>query len=131
MSPIVSFPIRFCLTVPRSGIHLFSSPVSVRRPTTFSRRRRGQGTSGTAHRPRRIPPQLSEPSDQGGTDSDIDAIRFGPKKVIISNDDDIQLSSPVRRRRTVTEAESHANHETPISSDLDNNVGYGDLIVRV
>ena len=78
---------------------------------------------GTARRPRRIPPQLSESSDQGGTDSDVDAIRFEPKKVIISDDDDIQLSSPVRRRRTVTEVESHANHGTPISSDSDDNVG--------
>jgi hypothetical protein len=77
---------------------------------------------GTARPPRRIPPQLSEPSDRG-TDSDVDAIHFEPKKVIISDDDDIQLSSPVRRGRTVTEVESHANHGTPTSSDSDNNVG--------
>ena len=71
----------------------------------------------------RIPPQVSEPSDQGGTDSDVDAIQFEPKKVIISDDDDIQLSSPVRRRRTVTEVESHASPGTLTSSDSDDNVG--------
>jgi hypothetical protein len=73
--------------------------------------------------PRRMPPQLSEPSDQSGTDSDVDAIHFEPKEVIISDDDDIQPSSPVRRRKTVTEVESHANHGTPTSSDSDDNVG--------
>jgi hypothetical protein len=73
-------------------------------------------------RPARRNSQLSEPSNQSGTDSDVDAIRFEPKEVIIS-DDDIQPSSPVRRRRTVTEVESHANHGTPTSSDSDDNVG--------
>lgn len=78
--------------------------------------------SESARTSRRIPSHLSEPSDQGGTDSDVDAIHFEPKKVIISDDDDIQLSSPVRRRRTVTKVESHANHGTP-TSDSDDNVG--------
>jgi len=78
---------------------------------------------GSTRSPRIIPPKLSKPSDQSGTDSDVDAIHFEPKKVIISDDDDIQPSSPVRRRRTVTEVESHANHGSPISSDLDDNVG--------
>jgi len=78
---------------------------------------------GSARPPRRIPPQLSEPSDQSGTDSDVDAIHFEPKEVIISDDDDIQPSSPVRGRRTVTEVESHANHGTSTSSDSDDNVG--------
>lgn len=77
----------------------------------------------TSRPPRRIPPQLSEPSDKSGTDSDVDAIQFEPKKVIISDDDDIQPSSPVRRRRTVTEVESHANHVTPTSSDSDDSIG--------
>lgn len=81
-------------------------------------------TKPESTRPSRgVPSQLSEPSDQSGTDSDVDAIHFEPKEVIISDDDDIQPSSPVRRRRTVTEAESHANHGTPTSSDSDDNVG--------
>jgi hypothetical protein len=78
---------------------------------------------GSARPPRRIPPQLSEPSDQSGTDSDVDAIHFEPKEVIISDGDDVQPSSPVRRRKTATEVESHANHGTPTSSDSDDNVG--------
>lgn len=77
----------------------------------------------STRRSRRIPPQLSEPSDKSGTDSDVDAIQFEPKKVIISDDDDIQPSSPVRRRRTVTEVESHADHGTPTPSDSGDNVG--------
>jgi hypothetical protein len=78
---------------------------------------------GSARPPRRIPLRLSEPSDQSGTDSDVDAVHFEPKEVIISDDDDIQPSSPVRRRRTVTEVESHANLGTPTSSDSDDNIG--------
>lgn len=78
---------------------------------------------GPTRLPRRIPPQLSEPSDQSGTDSDVEAIHFEPKEVIISDDDDIQPSSPVRRRRTVIEVDSHPNHGTPTSSDSDDNVG--------
>jgi hypothetical protein len=62
-------------------------------------------------------------SHQSGTDSDVDAIHFEPKEVIISDDDDIQPSSPVRRRRTVTEVESHADLGTPISSDSDDDAG--------
>jgi hypothetical protein len=67
--------------------------------------------------------QLSERSDQGSPDSDVDAIHFEPKEVIISDDDDIQLSSPVRRRRTVTKVKSHASNRTSASSDSDENVG--------
>ena len=78
---------------------------------------------GSVRRSHRIPSQLSGPSDQGGTDSDVDAIHFEPKEVIISDDDDVQLSSPVRRRRTVTEVESHANHGTPTSSNSDDDIG--------
>jgi hypothetical protein len=78
---------------------------------------------GSARPPRSIPPQHSEPSNQSSTDSDVDAIHFEPKEVVISDDGDIQPSSPVRMRRTVTEVESHANHGTPTSSDSDDNVG--------
>ena len=88
-----------------------------------SRNPKSRTKPGSSRPPRRIPPQLSEPSDQSGTDSDVNAIHFEPKEVIISDDDDIQPSSPVRRRRTVTEVESHANHGTPTSSDSDDNIG--------
>ena len=88
-----------------------------------SRNTKSRTKPESARPARGIPSQLSEPSDQGGTDSDVDAIHFEPKEVIISDDDDVQPSSPVRRRRTVTEAESHANHGTPTSSDSDNNIG--------
>jgi hypothetical protein len=88
-----------------------------------SRNPKSKSKPGTARPRRRIPSQLSERSDQGGTDSDVDAIHFEPKEVIISDDDDIQLSSPVRRRRTVTEVKSHANPRTPTFSDSDDNVG--------
>src|SRR6266576_731386 len=63
------------------------------------RNSRSRTKPGSARLPRRISPQLSEPSDQSGTDSDVDAIHFEPKEVIISDDDDIQPSSPVRKRR--------------------------------
>ncbi len=78
---------------------------------------------GSARRARRVPPQLSEPSDQNDTGSDVDAIHFEPKEVIVSDDDNIQPSSPVRRGRTVTEVESHDNHGTPTSTDSDDNIG--------
>jgi hypothetical protein len=88
-----------------------------------SRNPKSKATSGTARPRRRIPSRLSERSDQGGTDSDVDAIHFEPKEVVISDDDDIQLSSPVRRHRTATEDKYHANHRTPTFSDSDGNVG--------
>ena len=88
-----------------------------------SRNPKSKAKPGTARTRRRTPPQLSERYDQGGTDSDVDAIHFEPKEVIISDDDDIQLSSPVRRRRAVTKVKSHANHRTPTLSDSDDNVG--------
>lgn len=73
--------------------------------------------SGPARLASRVPLQLSEPSDQGGSDSDVDAIHFEPKKVTaISDDDDIQPSSPVRKRRTAAEVEMHADHGTLTAS---------------
>jgi hypothetical protein len=71
----------------------------------------------------RVPPELSQPSDRSGTDSDVDAIHFEPRSVIISDDDDIQPSSPVRRPRTAAEVESHADHGTATFSDSDDSVG--------
>jgi hypothetical protein len=65
------------------------------------------------------PLELSEPSGQSDTDSGVDAIHFEPRRVVISDDDDdddIQPSSPAKRRRTVTEVESHADHDTSSSS---------------
>jgi hypothetical protein len=79
--------------------------------------------SGPSRLARRVPPQSSEPSDHSGTDSDVDAIHFEPKSVIISDDDDIQPSSPVRRHRTAAEVESHDDHGTSTLSDSDDNVG--------
>jgi hypothetical protein len=72
----------------------------------------------------RVPPQLSEPSDQSDTDSDVDAIHFEPRKAVtvISDDDDVQPSSPTKRRRTIHEVESHVGKDTPISSDSDEGV---------
>jgi len=81
------------------------------------RKSKSRTKPGPSRLPRRVP-------HQSGTDSDVDAIHFEPKEVIISDDDDdIQPSSPVRRRRTVTEVESHADHGTPISSDSDDDAG--------
>jgi hypothetical protein len=79
--------------------------------------------SGPSRLASRAPPQPSEPSDHNGTDSDVDTIHFEPKSVIISDDDDIQPSSPVRRHRTAAEVESHADHGTSTFSDSDDNVG--------
>ena len=66
-----------------------------------------------------IPLELSEPSGQSDTDSGVDTIHFEPRRAVISDDDDdnddIQPSSPVKRRRTVTEVESHADHDTSSS----------------
>ena len=101
----------------------FLRPNSSKANNPRSPKSRTKPLAGSARPPRRIPPQLSEPSDRSGTDSDVDAIHFEPKEVIISDDDDIQPSSPVRRRRKVTEVESHANHGTPTSSDSDDNIG--------
>jgi hypothetical protein len=81
---------------------------------------------GQARLASRVPPRPSEPSDQSGTDSGVDAIHFEPRRVVISDDDDIQLSSPVRKRRTAVEVESHADRgvsKVSISSDLDDDVG--------
>jgi hypothetical protein len=68
-----------------------------------------------------VPLELSEPSGQSDTDSGVDSIHFEPRRVVISDDDDddddIQPSSPAKRRRTVTEVESHADHDTSSSSD--------------
>jgi hypothetical protein len=71
------------------------------------------------HRTTTVPLELSEPSGQSDTDSGVDTIHFEPRKVVISDDDDddVQPSSPVKRRRTVTEVESHADHDTSSSSD--------------
>lgn len=66
------------------------------------------------------PLELFEPSSQSDTDSGVDTIHFEPRRVVISDDDDdddIQPSSPAKRRRTVTEVESHADHDTSSSSD--------------
>ena len=79
--------------------------------------------SGPSRYARKVPPRLSEPSNQSGTDSDVDAIHFEPKTVIISDDDDIQPSSPVRRHRTAAEVESHADHGTSTFSDSDDSIG--------
>jgi hypothetical protein len=68
-----------------------------------------------------VPSQRSAPSGQSDTDNGVDAIHFEPRKVVISDDDDdddvIQPSSPVKKRRTVTEIESHTDHDTSSSSD--------------
>ena len=69
-----------------------------------------------------VTPRLSQRSDGSGTDSDVDAIHFEPRSVIISDDDDIQPSSPVRRSRTAAEVESHADHRTVTISDSDDSV---------
>ena len=80
-------------------------------------RRSGGRTTGD-------PPQLSEPSGQSDTDSDVDAIHFEPRKAVtvISDEDDIQSSSPTKKHRTITEVGSHVGHDTLISSDSDESV---------
>jgi hypothetical protein len=91
--------------------------------TSSPRKSISRAKSGPSRLARRVPPQFSEPSNQSGTDSDVDAIHFEPKSVIISDDDDVQPSSPVRRHRTAPEVESHADHGTSTSSDSDDSVG--------
>lgn len=92
---------------------------------TRSRSNRLGTKSGPARRSSgrttRDPPQLSEPSGQSDTDSDVDAIHFEPRKAVtvISDDDDIQPPSPTKRRRTIAEVEPHVGHDNLLSSDSD------------
>ncbi|KAI0006145.1 hypothetical protein BJV74DRAFT_802451 [Russula compacta] len=69
----------------------------------------------------RVPAQGTEPFDQSDTDSGVEAVHFEPRSAVISDDDDdeLQPSSPVRKRRTASEAESPADHRTLMSSDSD------------
>jgi hypothetical protein len=89
---------------------------------TGSRSSISRTKSGPSRPASRVPPQLSQRSDGSGTDSDVDAIHFEPRSVIISDDDDIQPSSPVRRPRTAAEVESHADLGTATFSDSDDGV---------
>ncbi|KAH9180669.1 hypothetical protein EDB89DRAFT_1920417 [Lactarius sanguifluus] len=69
---------------------------------------------------RSLPSRVPEPFDQSDTDSGVEAIHFEPKKVASSDDgDDVQPSSPVRKRRAAVEAESQADSEMSASSDSD------------
>lgn len=72
----------------------------------------------------RDPPQLSEPSSQSDTDSDVNAIHFEQKKAVtvVSDDSDVQPSSPTKRRRTMAKAESQVGHDILISSDSNESV---------
>jgi hypothetical protein len=90
--------------------------------TSSPRKRTTKTKSGAARLASRAPLQLSEPSDQGGSDSDVDAIHFEPRKVTVISDDDIQPSSPVRKRKTAAEVELHADHETSTFGDSDDSV---------
>jgi hypothetical protein len=86
-----------------------------------SRRRPGAARLAT-----RVPPQVSELSDESDADSGIDTIHFEPKKIVISDDGDdhdVQPSSPTRRRRAAAEAELDSDNGTSMSSDLDENIG--------
>jgi hypothetical protein len=99
----------------------FLNPYSSK--TSSPRKSTTRTKSGPARLASRVPLQLSEPSDQNGSDSDVDAIHFEPRKVtVISDDDDIQPSSPVRKHRTAAEVEPHTNHETTTFSDPDDSV---------
>jgi len=93
-------------------------------PSRSDRFRTKPGPARRSGRNTRDPPQLSEPSAQSDTDSDVNAIHFEPRKAVtvISDDSDIQPSSPTKRRRTVAEAEPHVGHDTLISSDSDESV---------
>ena len=64
--------------------------------------------------------QVPEPFDQSDTDSGVEAIHFEPKKRVSSDDDDIQPSSPIRRRTVAAEVETQGNGEMSLSSDSDN-----------
>ena len=93
-------------------------------PSRGDRFRTKPGPARRSGGPTRVPPQLSEPSDQSDTDSDVDGIHFEPRKAVtvISDDDDVQPSSPAKRRRTKDEVESHVGHDTSNFSDPDESV---------
>ncbi|KAI9509629.1 hypothetical protein F5148DRAFT_1012019 [Russula earlei] len=70
--------------------------------------------------------EFSEPSDQSDTDDGVDTIHFEPRREATSgDDDDIQPSSPTKRRRTVADVESPAapGNGTSLSSDSDESMG--------
>src|SRR5712671_2021693 len=56
---------------------------------------------------------LIELSDHSDTNNGVDKIHFEPKKAAISDDDDIQLSSPIRRRKTVAVVRSRNLNRFP------------------
>ncbi|KAI0302160.1 hypothetical protein BC826DRAFT_987567 [Russula brevipes] len=89
-------------------------------------RRRPGAALGAARLATRVPPQVSEPSDESDADSGIDTIHFEPKTIVISDDGDdhdVQPSSPTRRRRAAAEAELDSDNGTSTSSNLDESIG--------
>jgi|SRR5712671_2096363 len=66
---------------------------------------------------------LIELSDHSDTNNGVDKIHFEPKKAAISDDDDIQLSSPIRRRKTVAVVESQADYGTSTHSSSGEEIG--------
>ena len=69
---------------------------------------------------RSLPSRVPELLDQSDTDSGVEAIHFEPKKGTSSDDDvDIQLSSPIRKRKVVGETESQDDGDMSASNDSD------------
>ncbi|KAI0256818.1 hypothetical protein BJV78DRAFT_1167155 [Lactifluus subvellereus] len=66
--------------------------------------------------------RATETIKQSDTDSDVEAIHFEPRKVVPSDDDDIQPSSPAKRRRMAAEVVPHADHGTSTPSDSDDSI---------
>jgi hypothetical protein len=92
--------------------------------SSSTRNDRSRPKPGPASRATRVPSsKVTEITDQSDTDSGVEAIHFEPRKVVPSDDDDIQPSSPAKRRRMAAEVESHADHGTSTSSDSSDSMG--------
>jgi hypothetical protein len=64
--------------------------------------------------------RVTEIPIQSDTDSDVEAIHFEPRKELPSDDDDIQPSSPTKRRRNAVEVRPFADRGTSTASTSNN-----------